>query len=188
VIDFEKGGGLVPTVVCDARNGRPLMLVYSTRESLELSLRTREATFWSRSRRELWRKGATSGHTQRVCDVVADCDGDALLMYVEPDGPACHTGAASCFGEPPFSWHSLYARVAEREASMPGSYTATLLRDGELLDAKIEEEAREVIAARTREELIWECADLLYFMTVRMRRDGVRIEDVMAKLAERARA
>ncbi len=187
-VDFEKCGGYVPTIVCDAHTGRPLMLAYSTRESLAISLSTKSATYWSRSRRELWRKGATSGHTQRVCEVMADCDRDTILMYVEQTGPACHTGSPTCFGEPPFSWQALYERLAARDERSEGSYTARLLRDPDLLAAKIEEEAREVIDAPTRENLAWECADLLYFMTVRMRRDGVTIDDVMSQLAARVKA
>lgn len=187
-VDFEKCGGYVPTIVCDARTRAPLMLAYSTPESLAISLQTREATYWSRSRGELWRKGATSGHTQRVCDVVADCDRDTLLMLVEQTGPACHTGEPTCFGDAPFSWQTLYERLAARDRTSEGSYTARLLREPELLAAKIEEEAREVIDAPNRENLAWECADLLYFMTVKMRREGVTIDDVMQQLAARVRA
>jgi phosphoribosyl-AMP cyclohydrolase / phosphoribosyl-ATP pyrophosphohydrolase len=188
VIDFEKGGGLVPTIVCDAYDGRPRMLAYSSRESYELALRERAGIYWSRSRAKLWRKGETSGCTQRLVRVETDCDRDTLLFYVEQTGPTCHRGVERCFEGEPFSWETLAARVEERaRGGDPASYTRSLLADPELLDAKLLEEMLEVIDAQTRDEIAWECADVLYFMTVKMQRAGVRIADVMEQLEARSR-
>jgi phosphoribosyl-ATP pyrophosphohydrolase len=188
-VDFAKGGGVVPTVVCDAVSGGPRMLAYSTRDSLESALRHGAGIYWSRSRGRLWRKGATSGNTQRLVRVVPDCDRDALIFYVEQSGPSCHLGAQSCFdGEAPFTWATLSERLrrqaVEGDAS---SYTRQLLSDDSLLAAKLTEEAAELAEAQARGEVIWECADLLYFMTVKMRQAGIGIADVMSELERRAR-
>jgi phosphoribosyl-ATP pyrophosphohydrolase len=188
VIDFTKGSGLVPTIVCDAFDGRPRMLAYSSRESLDIALHEGAGVYWSRSRQRLWRKGESSGFTQRLVRVTADCDRDALLFYVEQTGLTCHRGTDRCFDDEPFTWETLAARVAERdEGGERPSYTRTLLGDPGLLRAKLIEEALEVVEAQTRAEVAWECADLLYFMTVKMRSAGVRIADVMAELETRAR-
>jgi phosphoribosyl-ATP pyrophosphohydrolase len=188
VIDFEKCGGLVPTIVCDAFDGRPRMLAYSSRESYALAVRERAGIYWSRSRSRLWRKGETSGCTQRLVRVETDCDRDALLFYVEQNGATCHSGAERCFENEPFSWETLASRVAQRaESGDPASYTRMLLADAKLLNAKLLEEALEVIDAQTKDEVAWECADVLYFMTVKMQRAGVRISDVMEQLEARAR-
>ena len=188
MIDFEKGGGLVPTVVCDALDGKPRMLAYSSRESFELAVREGAGIYWSRSRQRLWRKGESSGHTQRLVRVETDCDRDALLFYVEQTGTTCHQGSDRCFAGTPFGWETLAARIAERAGGDERpSYTRALLADPGLLRSKILEEALEVTEAVTPEELAWECADLLYFMTVRMQHAGVGIADVMAQLEARAR-
>ncbi|HEV3090752.1 MAG TPA: phosphoribosyl-ATP diphosphatase [Candidatus Cybelea sp.] len=188
MIDFEKCGGLVPTIVCDADDGRPRMLAYSTRESLEAAQREGAGIYWSRSRERLWRKGETSGCTQRLVSVAADCDNDALIFYVEQSGPTCHSGSDRCFDGVPFSWGSLMARVRERaRGSGNGSYTRKLLADPALLEAKLLEEAEEVVEAQTRDEVAWECADLLYFMSVKMEAAGIGISDVMAQLEARAK-
>jgi phosphoribosyl-ATP pyrophosphohydrolase len=188
VIDFEKGGGLVPTIVCDAFDGRPRMLAYSSPESLETAQREGAGVYWSRSRGRLWRKGETSGCTQRLVRVETDCDRDALIFYVEQTGPTCHRGVDRCFEGAPFTWETLANRIAERaESGDASSYTRALLDDPALLREKILEEAEEVTEAQTREEVAWECADLLYFMTVKMQRSGIRIADVMAQLQGRAK-
>lgn len=188
MIDFEKCGGLVPTVVCDAADGRPRMLAYSSPESLETAVREQTGVYWSRSRQRLWRKGETSGNTQHLIRIETDCDADALIFYVEQRGPTCHTGAERCFPREPFTWETLVTRVSQRAAAGgTASYTHKLLNDPTLLDAKILEEAVEVTLARTKAEVAWECADLLYFMTVRMRAAGIRIADVMAQLEARAK-
>jgi phosphoribosyl-ATP pyrophosphohydrolase len=188
-VDFAKGGGVVPTIVCDAVSGRPRMLAYSTRESLEHALQQEAGIYWSRSRGRLWRKGDTSGNTQRLVGVVADCDRDTLIFYVEQSGSSCHLGAQSCFdGEAPFTWATLAERVRRRAAEGDtSSYTWQLLSDDSLLAAKITEEAAELAEARSRSEVIWECADLLYFTTVKMQQTGIGIADVMGELERRVR-
>jgi phosphoribosyl-ATP pyrophosphohydrolase len=189
LVDFAKGGGLVPTIVCDAESGRPRMLAYSTRESLASALQQQAGIYWSRSRERLWRKGETSGNTQRLVGVVPDCDRDALIFYVEQSGPSCHLNAQSCFdGEMPFTWATLAERVRRRAASgNPLSYTQRLLSDDSLLAEKLAEEAAELAEAQSRGEVVWECADLLYFMTVKMQQAGIGIADVMDELKRRAR-
>jgi phosphoribosyl-ATP pyrophosphohydrolase len=187
VIDFEKCGGLVPTIVCDAFDGRPRMLAYSSRESLDAALCEGAGVYWSRKRQQLWRKGETSGSTQRLVRVTTDCDSDALVFYVEQTGVTCHRGTDRCFDGEPFAWETLAARIAERAQGRGlASYTRALLDDPALLRAKIVEEALEVVEAQTREEVAWECADLLYFMTVKMQSAGIRIADVMVQLESRA--
>jgi len=187
-IDFEKSGGLVPTVVCDAHDGKPRMLAYSNGESLEAARREGVGVYWSRSRGKLWRKGESSGNVQRLVRIETDCDADALLFFVEQQGPTCHTGSERCFSWLPFGWETLAARIAQRaNDGGEGSYTRRLLADPALLEAKIMEEALEVVQAQTREEVAWECADLLYFMSVRMQSAGVSIADVMAQMEGRAK-
>jgi phosphoribosyl-ATP pyrophosphohydrolase/phosphoribosyl-AMP cyclohydrolase len=185
--DFTRGGGLLPTIVCDANDGGVRMLAYSTPESLKLALREGAGIYWSRSRRQLWRKGEMSGNAQRLVRAQLDCDRDAAIFYVEQEGATCHTGEDRCFGEPPFSWAELMERIERRaQNGSARSYTRKLLADPQLLRAKIMEEAHEVVEAGTRDEVAWECADLLYFMSVRMREAGIGIADVMAQLASRA--
>ena len=180
-------GSLVPTMVCDARGGRVRMLAYSSPESLRLALRGGEGIYWSRSRQSIWRKGETSGATQRLVRVCADCDRDALVFYVDQLGATCHSGATRCFSDASFSWSDLVARVDARMAcSDASSYTRRLLDDPALLDEKLREEIDEVIAAPDSRNLAWECADVLYFLSVKMRASGIDIEDVMAQLAARA--
>lgn len=186
-LDFEKGGGLIPTIVCDVRSGRVRMLGYSSRESVTIALREASGVYWSRTRQHLWRKGETSGATQRLIRAEVDCDRDALVFYVEQTNATCHAGADRCFASPAFGWSDLAQRIDERIASVDAeSYTNRLLCDGTLLDEKLMEEIQEVIETRTREELAWEVADLLYFLTVKMRRGGIGIDDVMCQLASRA--
>ena len=195
------GGGLVPVVAQDAASGDVLTLAYANREALEKTLATGEAHFYSRSRRELWRKGETSGNTQKVVEVRLDCDGDTLLYRVEPAGPACHTGERSCFftsladsdGEIPDLGRTL-TRLAEtiagRRQEMPeGSYTAKLLNRGTGYTAqKVGEEAVEVVvAALEGENLAEESADLLYHLLVLLEGRGVRVEEVARVLDERHR-
>jgi phosphoribosyl-ATP pyrophosphohydrolase/phosphoribosyl-AMP cyclohydrolase len=187
-IDFERMNGLVPTIVCDAGDGRPRMLAYSTKESLALALRAGAGIYWSRSRQAMWCKGETSGHAQRLRRVEVDCDRDALTFTVVQTGPTCHTGRDRCFGDAPFEWPALVeridARLSERSAS---SYTVKLSADAVLLDGKIIEEAQEVVEAQSDEELAWECAEMLYFRSVKLRSRGLATRDVFAQLASRAR-
>lgn len=169
--------GLVPVVVQDWRTGEVLTLAYANAEAVERTRATGELHLWSRSRNELWHKGATSGHVQHVRALRLDCDGDALLALVEPVGPACHTGERTCFHhgdvEPlaphealPALERTLSARAAERPE---GSYTVTLLDDPPLIGAKVQEEAEEVARAAREESdarVDEEAADVLYHLTV----------------------
>jgi phosphoribosyl-ATP pyrophosphohydrolase/phosphoribosyl-AMP cyclohydrolase len=191
--------GPLPCVVQDARSGTVLMLAWITREALERTLATEQAWFWSRARQALWRKGETSGHTQRVVRVAVDCDGDAVLLQVVPQGPACHTGHASCFyrdeagGEQPEAGPvlaRLEAVVAQRRRTMPaGSYTARLLAGGvDAAGAKVLEEAEEVVrAARAEsdERVAEEAADLLYHLLVLLAGRGLSLARALEVLAAR---
>ena len=191
--------GLVPAVVQDAGDGRVLTLAYMNRESLERTIERRETWFWSRSRQELWHKGATSGNTQAVRSVSLDCDGDAVLVRVDQTGVACHTGAATCFHDPltdgaaePFAAITDLVRTvnARADAADPdSSYTARLLAKGiDTVCKKVGEEATEVvIAAKGREhgQVVYESADLLYHLAVLWRAAGVDFDEVAAELASR---
>jgi phosphoribosyl-AMP cyclohydrolase / phosphoribosyl-ATP pyrophosphohydrolase len=202
---FDENG-LVPVVAQDVATGDVLTLAYANREAVEKTLSSGEAHYYSRSRSELWRKGATSGNTQRVVEVKLDCDGDALLYSVEPRGPACHTGHKSCFftilagervgvapagdREVPFGTmvERLAGTIAQRHIEMPeGSYTASLIQGGkERLAQKVGEEAVEVVvAALSDKRLSEEAADLLYHLLVLLEERGVRIEDVAKVLHDR---
>jgi phosphoribosyl-ATP pyrophosphohydrolase/phosphoribosyl-AMP cyclohydrolase len=169
--------GLVPVVVQDWRTGEVLTLAYANAEAVERTRETGQLHLWSRSRRELWHKGATSGNYQTVRALRLDCDGDALLAMVEPAGPACHTGARTCFHngdtEPPAPHEALPAlerTLADRKRDRPsGSYTVELLDDPPRIGAKVEEEAEEVARAAREEaddRVDEEAADVLYHLTV----------------------
>ncbi len=193
--------GLVPVIAQDANTNEVLMLAYANEEALTKTIETGEAYYYSRSRGELWRKGATSGNTQKVIEVRLDCDGDALLYRVAPRGPACHTGAHSCFFTPVLSPDGdapnlgrtltrLAGTIAERHREMPeGSYTAKLIRRGPgRVAQKVGEEAVEVVVAALRgEKLAEESADLLYHLLVLLEERGVRPEEVAKVLDERHR-
>lgn len=187
VVDFGKDDERVPTVVQDARDGRVLMVAHSTRETLTEAIETGDVVLWSR-RRGRWRKGEESGNTQRLVRVEADCDRDALLFLVDPAGPACHRGTASCFGERPFSLATLEAVIAERAAAADdGSYTKRLLGDAVARHAKVLEEANELTEAETYHEVRWEAADLLYHTLVELNASGVPLRAVIAELESRRR-
>jgi phosphoribosyl-ATP pyrophosphohydrolase/phosphoribosyl-AMP cyclohydrolase len=192
--------GLVPAVVQDAGSGRVLTQAWMSRESLQRTLARGETWFWSRSRGELWRKGATSGNTQAVRAVVLDCDGDSLLVLVDQTGVACHTGQVSCFHEPltqapppaPFAALAELERTvaARAEAGDPeASYTARLLAAGiDTVCKKVGEEATEVVVAAKgaeRGQVVYESADLLYHLTVLWRAAGVSLDEVAAELESR---
>lgn len=188
-IDFAKQGGLVPLVAQDARTGEVLMLGYSNAEAVERSLATGELWFWSRSRNALWKKGETSGNTLRVLSLHSDCDEDALLALVEPNGPTCHTGNRSCFGAPPVL-PELADRIEARARGLEegSSYTAKLLRDRNLRLKKLGEEAVELAVACTdgkTERVAEEAADLVYHLFVACRAAGVTVESVLQVLKER---
>lgn len=194
-VDFDKSGGLVPAIVQDGRTLQVLMLAYMDRAALEETLASGEATFFSRSRGGRWRKGETSGNRLKVISVTADCDGDALLVSVEPMGPACHLGTTSCFGgeEAPGLGRlgALERRVAERAKADPQeSWTARLIASGvKRVAQKVGEEGVECAlagAAGDVDELGNEAADLLYHLTVLLHARGTSFDAVMARLAERA--
>ncbi|MBO7376261.1 MAG: bifunctional phosphoribosyl-AMP cyclohydrolase/phosphoribosyl-ATP diphosphatase HisIE [Clostridia bacterium] len=191
--------GLIPAVVADARTGRVLMLAYMNRESLGITLEKKLACFYSRSRRELWLKGETSGNYQHVVSVTADCDRDALLVKVIPDGPACHLGTVSCFeyplyadpdAEAGFSYEGLMALIAgRRDDPKEGSYTTYLFEKGlDKILKKVGEESTEVIIAAKAEdkkETVYEIADLAYHVMVLMTEAGITLDDIRAELASR---
>ena len=195
-ISFDEQG-LVPCVVQDWSSGEVLILAYANAEAVEKTIESGELHLFSRSRQEIWHKGATSGNTQRVKALRIDCDGDALLALVEPSGPACHTGERTCFyrGDiSPLASHEVIPQlertIAERKLSRPaGSYTVTLLDDAVLNAAKVEEEAEEVgRAAREESErrVSEEAADLIYHLAVLMHSRGLTFADAAEVLAERS--
>jgi len=193
----------MPVVICDARSGEVLTLAWANAAALEETLATRRTVLYSRSRGALWRKGESSGNIQHVVEVTTDCDRDALCYHVRPHGPACHTGAASCFGhrllEPDAEAGDLRraiahlrATIAQRRNGDPeSSYVARLLRDGiDRIGKKIGEEATEVvIAAKNTDdnELIWESADLLFHLLVLLEARGIDVDAVGTHLLQRAK-
>lgn len=190
-VRFDSAG-LVPAVMRDAARRRVLMLAYMSREALERTLVSGELWLWSRSRGELWNKGATSGNRQRVVAMRLDCDADAILVDVDPQGPACHTGAYSCFGDDAFDLGRLGEIVRQRRRDMPeGSYVAKLFAKGRnRIAKKVGEEATEVVIAATsegRERLVSEAADLVFHLMVLLENEGLAMEDVEAELARRHR-
>ncbi len=191
--------GLIPAVVQDAATGRVLTVAYMSRASLERTLAEGETWFWSRSREELWHKGATSGNTQTVRGILLDCDGDAIVVLVDPAGPACHTGAETCFTDTlagqdvqPFAAVGRLVDVVARraaEADPSSSYTARLIDKGiDTVCKKVGEEATEVVLAAKGDEhgqIVYESADLLYHLAVLWQATGVRLEEVAAELESR---
>jgi phosphoribosyl-ATP pyrophosphohydrolase/phosphoribosyl-AMP cyclohydrolase len=198
--------GLVPVIAQDARTGDVLMLAWANRDALEHTLASGEGHYWSRSRQLLWRKGETSGHTQQVLEVRLDCDRDAVLYRVRQTGPACHTGARTCFvsrvekdggvrAGPDVGGHLLERlrhTIAARAAERPeGSYTVALLDKGPAkASQKVGEEAVEVVVAANAEtpaRLASESADLLYHLLVLLESKGVALDDVWSELERRVR-
>jgi phosphoribosyl-ATP pyrophosphohydrolase/phosphoribosyl-AMP cyclohydrolase len=196
-IAFDERG-LVPCIAQDWHTGEVLTLAYMNAEALRRTRETGEIHFFSRSRQELWHKGATSGNTQAVRAIRYDCDGDALVALVEPAGPACHTGERTCFHRGNLeSWApyetlpSLERTIASRAAERPvGSYTTTLLDDPVLAGAKVQEEAEEVVRAvreESDERVAEEAADVLYHLAVLMRGRGLSLADAERVLDGRHR-
>jgi phosphoribosyl-ATP pyrophosphohydrolase/phosphoribosyl-AMP cyclohydrolase len=189
--------GLVPVVIQDWQSGEVLTLAYANAEAVARTRETGELHLWSRSRNELWHKGATSGNTQAVKALRIDCDGDALLALVEPAGPACHTGQRTCFftGDLQTAPHEvlpdLERTLASRAAQRPeGSYTVQLLDDPKLIGEKVEEEAEEVARAareETDDRVDNEAADVLYHLLVLLRSRGRTLADATEVLRERRR-
>lgn len=190
--------GLIPAIVVDAKTKKVLTLAYMNRESLEISLEKELTCFWSRSRRELWLKGETSGNYQHIVSITADCDNDALVVLVEPDGPACHTGSYSCFTKPvfqseersEFSYEGLMELIRGRKTNpQDGSYTTYLFNKGlDKILKKVGEESTEVIIAAKAEdkkETVYEIADLAYHIMVLMVETGISLDDIRDELASR---
>ncbi len=190
--------GLIPAIVVDTNTKQVLTLAYMNQESLEISMREGCTCFWSRSRQELWRKGETSGNRQHIVSITADCDQDALVIEVQKDGPACHTGAESCFHNPVFdgpapagfTYEGLMQLLQGRKADLPeGSYTTYLFEKGlDKILKKVGEETTEVIIAakdHDRANTIYEIGDLAYHVMVLMAEAGISLADLRQELASR---
>ena len=202
MIDIEQlkfdEKGLIPAVVVDAITKKVLTLAYMNKESLKISMEKGLTCFWSRSRQELWLKGETSGNYQHIVSITADCDGDALVVVVEKDGPACHLGTDSCFARPvyqsdelhEFSYEGLMELlVGRKQEKKEGSYTTYLFEKGlDKILKKVGEESTEVIIAakeQDKKETIYEIADLAYHVMVLMIEAGITLEDIHRELASR---
>lgn len=196
-LKFDENG-LIPAIVVDAATKRVLTLAYMNRESLQISIEKKLTCFWSRSRGELWLKGETSGNYQHIISITADCDKDALVVMVNPDGPACHLGTVSCFENPvfesdeeeAFSLDALMKLIAGRKTEKKeGSYTTYLFEKGlDKILKKVGEESTEVIIAAKAEdkkETVYEIADLMYHVMVLMIEAGISTDDVMKELSSR---
>ena len=196
-LKFDENG-LIPAVVVDSITKMVLTVAYMNKESLAISMEKGLTCFWSRSRQELWLKGETSGNYQHIVSITADCDGDALVVVVEKDGPACHTGTDSCFNTPvyqseelhEFTLQGLYDLLVGRQIERPqGSYTTYLFDKGlDKILKKVGEECTEVIIAGKADdkaETIYELADLAYHALVLMVQMGISVEDVHRELASR---
>ncbi|PYZ92849.1 bifunctional phosphoribosyl-AMP cyclohydrolase/phosphoribosyl-ATP pyrophosphatase [Salipaludibacillus keqinensis] len=205
-LSFDERG-LIPAIVQDQQSKQVLTLAYMNEESLTKTIESEETWFYSRSRQELWHKGATSGNTQKVTEIRFDCDQDALVVLVDPQGPACHKGDYSCFSDTLWAKQGassdgarndnrfaiieeLEQVIATREAERPeGAYTTYLFEEGvDKILKKVGEEASEVIIAaknRDKEELTWESADLLYHWLVLLREQSLSLDDVLNRLADR---
>ncbi len=190
--------GLIPAIVVDAETKKVLTLAYMNRESLEISMKEGKTCFFSRSRQELWRKGETSGNYQHIVSITADCDNDALVVMVEKDGPACHTGSDSCFTKPVFESEDLHEFSLEglmtliegrKTEKKEGSYTTYLFEKGlDKILKKVGEECTEVIIAakdNDKKEAIYEIADLTYHVMVMMIEMGISLTDIHRELASR---
>ena len=203
-IDFEKCGGLVPAIIQDANTKNVLMLGYMNQEAFDQTLATKKVTFWSRSRNCLWTKGETSGNFLNLVDMKIDCDNDTLLVRAIPDGPTCHKGTDTCWGEentvqqgsallgdnPLLFLTELQDFINRRHEEMPeGSYTTSLFKDGiNRIAQKVGEEALEAVIEATngtKEKLVYEASDMIYHLIVLLTSKGLRIEDVANELAKR---
>lgn len=194
-IDFEKMGGLVPVIVQDAYTKNVLMLGFMNQEAYERTVETRKVTFWSRTRQTLWTKGETSGNFLNVVGISIDCDHDTLLVKVHPDGPTCHTGTDTCWGEENVSEPLMFLKelqdfIDKRHEEMPeGSYTTKLFRDGvNKIAQKVGEEALETVIEATngdQEHLVYEASDMLYHLIVLLTHKGLRIENLAEELHRR---
>ncbi len=194
-IDFEKMGGLVPAIIQDSVTRKVLMLGFMNEEAYQKTLQTKHVTFWSRTRNTLWTKGETSGNFLNLVDIKVDCDNDTLLVQALPDGPTCHKGTDTCWGEdneknPLLFLTELQDFINKRKVEMPeGSYTTKLFKEGiNKIAQKVGEEALETVIEATNgtnDNLVYEASDLLYHLLVMLTDKGLRIEDVAAELQKR---
>ncbi len=197
-IDFDKMGGLVPAIIQDADTRQVLMLGFMNREAYDKTIETKKVTFWSRTRQTLWTKGETSGHYLHLVDLKVDCDNDTLLVKVHPDGPTCHTGTDTCWGEENSGGQGsslmflseLQDFIERRHEEMPeGSYTTRLFKDGvNKMAQKVGEEALETVIEATNgtnDKLVYEASDMLYHLLVLLTSKGLRIEDIAVELQKR---
>ena len=194
-IDFEKMGGLVPAIIQDATTKNVLMLGFMNEEAYQKTVETKKVTFWSRSRHCLWTKGETSGHYLHLVSIQNDCDNDTLLVKVNPEGPTCHKGTDTCWGEdntanPLLFLTELQDFINKRHEEMPeGSYTTNLFKDGlNRMAQKVGEEALEAVIEATNgtnERLIYEASDMFYHLIVLLTSKGLRIEDIAKELQVR---
>ncbi|MDD5861957.1 MAG: bifunctional phosphoribosyl-AMP cyclohydrolase/phosphoribosyl-ATP diphosphatase HisIE [Prevotella sp.] len=194
-LDFNKMGGLVPAIIQDAKTKNVLMLGFMNEEAYQKTLETGKVTFWSRSRQCLWTKGETSGNFLHLVSMKADCDNDTLLVEAKPDGPTCHKGTDTCWGEdnlynPILFLTELQDFINKRHEEMPeGSYTTALFKKGtNRIAQKVGEEALETVIEAVRgnkEKLVYEASDILYHLIVLLADQGLRIEDVAAELLKR---
>ncbi|MCQ2740232.1 MAG: bifunctional phosphoribosyl-AMP cyclohydrolase/phosphoribosyl-ATP diphosphatase HisIE [bacterium] len=188
-LDFAKNNGLIPTIVQDIDTKQVLMFAYSNKDAIVKSLSTGKSTYYSRSRKELWEKGLTSGNTQELISAKFDCDHDTLLYKVRQKGVACHLGRYSCFEDKDFTLNDLYKLLQDRKLNLPqNSYTTKLFLDRNYLNSKIKEEAQEVTDFENGEDtLAWEVADLTYFVLTLMVQNNVTIKDVLSELMSRTK-
>ena len=194
-IDFEKMGGLVPAIIQDATTKNVLMLGFMNEEAYQKTIETKKVTFWSRSRHCLWTKGETSGHYLHLVSIQNDCDNDTLLVKVTPEGPTCHKGTDTCWGEdntanPLLFLTELQNFINKRHEEMPEeSYTTSLFKDGlNRMAQKVGEEALEAVIEATNgtnERLIYEASDMFYHLIVLLTSKGLRIEDIAKELQVR---
>ncbi|MBR7030650.1 MAG: bifunctional phosphoribosyl-AMP cyclohydrolase/phosphoribosyl-ATP diphosphatase HisIE [Prevotella sp.] len=194
-INFEKSGGLVPAIVQDAKTKNVLMLGYMNKNAYDKTLQTKKVTFWSRSRECLWTKGETSGNFLNLVSIAVDCDNDTLLVKALPEGPTCHKGTDTCWGEdnesnPLLFLTELQDFINKRHEEMPeGSYTTSLFKDGiNRIAQKVGEEALETVIEATngsKDKLVYEACDLIYHLIVLMTSKGLRIEEIAAELQKR---
>lgn len=194
-IDFDKMNGLVPAIIQDAVTKNVLMLGFMNQEAYQKTIETKKVTFWSRTRQCLWTKGETSGHYLHLVSIQVDCDNDTLLVKVHPEGPTCHKGTDTCWGEenrlnPILFLSDLQDFICQRHEEMPeNSYTTSLFRKGvNKMAQKVGEEAVETVIEATNgttENLIYEGSDLLYHLIVLLTGKGLRIEDLATELAKR---
>jgi len=189
-IDFEKENGLVPAILQDYKTKQVLMMGYMNEEAYQKTKEDKVAWFYSRSKERLWMKGETSGNTQRVVDIKLDCDGDTLLVFVDPNGPTCHLGTQSCFGDDYFNLSILEDTVKNKiDKPEEGSYTKYLMDEGlDKILKKVGEESTEMIIGaknNDKEELISETSDFFYHLLVLLQHQGVTLTDVEKELAKR---